>query len=163
VDIAFPFVESDADVAVSGRAPDDLGEELRVAAEVEGAEHLMPGRGVRARRGVVVGRASVAAGDRRVDAEVLAERSPLIERTAPRVLARDFAARFPLKLSSKDVQLALSTARNLGVPLSGLEAVAQLQAAALAKGLGDLDQTATIQVLEEIAGVQVRTRRESSA
>ncbi len=96
-------------------------------------------------------------------AEVLAERSPLIERTAPRVLARDFAARFPLKLSSKDVQLALSTARNLGVPLSGLEAVAQLQAAALAKGLGDLDQTATIQVLEEIAGVQVRTRRESSA
>lgn len=96
-------------------------------------------------------------------AEVLAERAPLIERAAPRVLADDFAARFPLKLSHKDVRLALATGRSLGVPLSALEAVAQLQAAALAKGLGELDQTATIQVLEELAGVQVRTRRESSA
>jgi 3-hydroxyisobutyrate dehydrogenase-like beta-hydroxyacid dehydrogenase len=91
-------------------------------------------------------------------AEVLAERSPLIERTAPRVLAGDFAARFPLKLSHKDVQLALAAGRSLGVPLSSLETVAELQTAALAKGLGDLDQTATIQVLEEIVGIQVRKR-----
>jgi 3-hydroxyisobutyrate dehydrogenase-like beta-hydroxyacid dehydrogenase len=91
-------------------------------------------------------------------AEVLSERSPLIERTAPRVLAGDFAARFPLKLSHKDVQLALATGRSLGVPLSSLETVAQLQAAALAKGLGDQDQTATIQVLEEIAGIRVRAK-----
>jgi 3-hydroxyisobutyrate dehydrogenase-like beta-hydroxyacid dehydrogenase len=91
-------------------------------------------------------------------AEVLAERAPLIERAAPRVLADDFAARFPLKLSHKDVRLALATGRGLGVPLSALEAVAELQTAALAKGLGDLDQTATIQVLEEIAGVRVRKR-----
>jgi len=91
-------------------------------------------------------------------AEVLSERSPLIERTAPRVLAGDFAARFPLKLSHKDVQLALAASRSLGVPLSSLEAVAQLQAAALAKDLGDQDQTATIQVLEGIAGVQVRSK-----
>jgi 3-hydroxyisobutyrate dehydrogenase-like beta-hydroxyacid dehydrogenase len=90
--------------------------------------------------------------------EVLAERSPLIERTAPRVLAGDFAARFPLKLSHKDVQLALAAGRSLGVPLSSLETVAQLQRAALAKGLGDLDQTATIQVLEEIVGITVRKR-----
>jgi 3-hydroxyisobutyrate dehydrogenase-like beta-hydroxyacid dehydrogenase len=89
-------------------------------------------------------------------AEVLGERSPLIERAAPRVLSDDFAARFPLKLSHKDVRLALATGRSLGVPLSALEAVAELQTAALAKGLGDLDQTATIQVLEEIAGVRVR-------
>lgn len=91
-------------------------------------------------------------------AEVLAERSPLIERTAPRVLSGDFAARFPLKLSHKDVQLALIAGRSLGVPLSSLDTVAQLQRAALAKDLGDLDQTATIQVLEEIAGVRARKR-----
>ncbi len=91
-------------------------------------------------------------------AEVLAERAPLIERAAPRVLADDFAARFPLKLSHKDVRLALATGRSLGVPLSALEAVAELQTAALAKGLGDQDQIATIQVLEEIAGVRVRKR-----
>ena len=91
-------------------------------------------------------------------AEVLAERSPLIGRAGPRVLAGQFAANFPLRLSHKDVSLALVTGRNLGVPLFGLAAVAQLQIAALAKGLGDLDQIATIQVLEEIVGVQVRQR-----
>lgn len=91
-------------------------------------------------------------------AEVLAERSPLIARGAPRVLEGDFAARFPLRLSHKDVQLALAAARALGVPLFGLGAVAQLQTAALARGLGELDQTATIRVLEEIAGVEVRRR-----
>jgi 3-hydroxyisobutyrate dehydrogenase-like beta-hydroxyacid dehydrogenase len=74
------------------------------------------------------------------------------------VLAGDFAARFPLKLSHKDVQLALAAGRSLGVPLSGLETVAVLQAAALAKGLGDQDQIATIQVLEEMAGIKVRKR-----
>lgn len=88
--------------------------------------------------------------------EVLAERSPLIGRAGPRVLAGQFAANFPLRLSHKDVSLALATGRSLGVPLFGLAAVAQLQIAALAKGLGESDQTATIQVLEEIAGVRVR-------
>ncbi len=96
--------------------------------------------------------------DLAVVAEVLAERSPLIARGAPRVLAGQFAANFPLRLSHKDVSLALGTGRSLGVPLFGLAAVAQLQTAALAKGLGEFDQIATVQVLEEIAGVQVRKR-----
>jgi 3-hydroxyisobutyrate dehydrogenase-like beta-hydroxyacid dehydrogenase len=89
-------------------------------------------------------------------AEVLAERSPLIARWAPRVLAGVFNPYFPLRLAHKDVHLALAAARNLGVPLFALAAVGQLQTAALAKGLGDLDQTATIQVLEDIAGLRVR-------
>jgi 3-hydroxyisobutyrate dehydrogenase len=91
-----------------------------------------------------------------VVAEVLTERSPLIGRTAPKVLSGDFSANFPLKHSHKDVQLALSTARAVGTPMFALGAVAQLQGAALAKGLGDLDQTVTARVLEEIAGVQAR-------
>jgi len=89
-------------------------------------------------------------------AEILADRSPLIARWAPRVLAGEFSPFFPLRLAHKDVHLALATARGLGVPLFALAAVAQLQTAALAKGLGDLDQTATIQVLEEIVGLPVR-------
>jgi len=88
--------------------------------------------------------------------EVLTERSPLIGRAAPKVLSGDFSANFPLKHSHKDVQLALGTARSVGTPMFALGAVAQLQAAALAKGWGDLDQTVTIQVLEEIAGTRVR-------
>lgn len=88
--------------------------------------------------------------------EVLTERSPLIGRTAPKVLAGDFTANFPLKHSHKDVQLALSSARSVGTPMFALGAVAQLQAAALAKGYGDLDQTVTVRILEEIAGIQAR-------
>jgi len=88
--------------------------------------------------------------------EVLTERSPLIGRTAPKVLSGDFSANFPLKHSHKDVQLALSSARAVGTPMFALGAVAQLQAAALAKGYGDLDQTVTVRILEEIAGIQAR-------
>jgi 3-hydroxyisobutyrate dehydrogenase-like beta-hydroxyacid dehydrogenase len=96
--------------------------------------------------------------DPKLAAEVLAERSPLIAGAAPRVLAGDFEARFPLRLAHKDVHLALATARSLGVPLFALGAVGQLYTAALARGLGELDQPAVIQLLEEFAGVQVRHR-----
>jgi 3-hydroxyisobutyrate dehydrogenase-like beta-hydroxyacid dehydrogenase len=91
-------------------------------------------------------------------AEVLAERSPLIAGAAPRVLAGQFEARFPLKLAHKDVHLALNTARSLGVPLFALGAVGQFYSAALGKGLGELDQVGMIQLLEDLAGVQVRRR-----
>jgi len=94
-------------------------------------------------------------------AEVMGERSPLIASGAPRVLAGQFAANFLLRLSHKDVHLALATGRSLGVPLFALSAVGQLQTAAMAKGLGDLDHIATIQVLEDIAGVRVRQRSSS--
>jgi 3-hydroxyisobutyrate dehydrogenase-like beta-hydroxyacid dehydrogenase len=104
-----------------------------------------------------LGLATKAGLDPQLVVEVLSERSPLIGRSAPRILAGDYAARFPLKLSHKDVQLALAAARDLGLPMFALASVAQLQAAALAKGLGDLDQTATMQVLEELGGFRVRS------
>ncbi len=53
-------------------------------------------------------------------------------------------------------EVTLATGRSLGVPLFTLSAVGQLQTAALARDLGDLDHIATIQVLEEIVGIQVR-------
>ena len=93
--------------------------------------------------------------DPRLVVEVLTERSPLIGHAGPRILEGDYAPRFPLKLAQKDVQLALASARDLGVPLFALASVAQLQAAAMARGYGELDHTATMQVLEEIAGFRV--------
>ncbi len=88
--------------------------------------------------------------------EVLTERSPLIGRTAPTILSGDFTANFALRHSHKDVQLGLATARKEGVPMFALSAVAQVQAAAMAKGYGDLDQTVTMRVLEELVGIEVR-------
>jgi len=88
--------------------------------------------------------------------EVLTERSPLIGRAAPKIVKGDYSANFPLKHSNKDVRLALEAARAAGVPMFALASVAQVQAAALARGFGDLDQTVTMRVLEELMGVQVR-------
>jgi 3-hydroxyisobutyrate dehydrogenase-like beta-hydroxyacid dehydrogenase len=102
--------------------------------------------------------ATKAGVDPQLVVEVLTERSPLIGRTAPKILSGDFSANFPLKLAHKDVQLALSAARSLGVPMFSLATVAQFQAAALAKGYGELDQTATMQVLEDLIGVKARAR-----
>ena len=88
--------------------------------------------------------------------EVLAERSPLIGRAGPRVLSGDFSPNFPLRLAAKDVRLALDTARVVGAPMFAAAAVGQVQSAALAKGLGDFDQSVMIRVLEELAGVVSR-------
>ena len=88
--------------------------------------------------------------------EVLAERSPLIGRTGPRVLSGDFSPNFPLRLAAKDVRLALDAARVVGAPMFAAAAVGQVQSAALAKGLGDFDQSVMIRVLEELAGVVSR-------
>ncbi len=101
--------------------------------------------------------------DPAVVVEVLSERSPLIARSAPRIVEGDYAARFPLKLSHKDVQLALAAARTAGVPMFALSSIAQLQSAAIARGYGDLDQTATMKLLEEIAGIRVGKSCEPSA
>lgn len=96
--------------------------------------------------------------DSRMVVEVLTERSPLIGRTAPAMLSGDYTANFPLKHSHKDVQLGLAAARSAGVPMFALSAVAQVQAAAMAKGYADLDQTVTMRLLEEIVGIEVRKK-----
>jgi len=102
--------------------------------------------------------AAKAGVDPKIVVDVLTERSPLIGRTAPKILAGDFSANFSLRLAHKDVQLALSAARSLGVPMFSLATVAQFQAAALAKGYGEQDQTATMQILEDLIGVKARAR-----
>ena len=53
-------------------------------------------------------------------------------------------------------KVTLATGRSLGVSLITLDEVGQIQTAALARGLGGPDHIATMRVLEEIAGVQVR-------
>jgi 3-hydroxyisobutyrate dehydrogenase-like beta-hydroxyacid dehydrogenase len=88
--------------------------------------------------------------------EVLAERSPLIGRAGPRVFSGDFSPNFPLRLAAKDVRLALDAARVVGAPMFAAAAVGQVQSAALAKGLGDFDQSVMIRVLEELASVVSR-------
>ncbi|MFI6377106.1 2-hydroxy-3-oxopropionate reductase [Streptomyces sp. NPDC050546] len=68
------------------------------------------------------------------------------------MLARSFEPGFRIDLHHKDLGIALSVARSKGVatPLTGV--VAQLLTAARARGLGSLDHSALLLLVEELAG-----------
>jgi 3-hydroxyisobutyrate dehydrogenase-like beta-hydroxyacid dehydrogenase len=87
-----------------------------------------------------------------------AARSGLIAYKAPFVLRRDFQTNFSVKWMHKDVGLALESAEELGVPLPLTAVTQQMFRAAIAKGLGEEDMCSSIKVLEEFAGVEVRSR-----
>jgi 3-hydroxyisobutyrate dehydrogenase-like beta-hydroxyacid dehydrogenase len=129
--------------------PMGYGSVLKLATNVVAA-------GIVALMGEALTLATKAGLDPTMVVEVLAERSPLIGRAGPRVLSGDFSPTFPLRLAAKDVRLALDTARVAGAPMFAAAAVGQVQSAALAKGLGDFDQSVMIRVLEELAGVVSR-------
>jgi 2-hydroxy-3-oxopropionate reductase len=78
--------------------------------------------------------------------------SAVLDRKAPAMLGRDFAPGFRIDLHHKDLGIALGSAREAGVPLPLGATVAQLVAAARTQGHGDLDHSALLLVLEQLAG-----------
>jgi 3-hydroxyisobutyrate dehydrogenase-like beta-hydroxyacid dehydrogenase len=118
-----------------------------------GTQHLI-------NEGLVAG---VAAG---VDARTLYEvmnvssASAFVQRV-PALLKRTFDdAPFTLKLTTKDVGLAVTMGRELGVPMPASAAIEQAMLAAMATGLGSKAMNATLLYLEQLAGVEVRDRPE---
>ena len=85
-----------------------------------------------------------------------AARCGLIAFKAPYVFDRNFETNFSVKWMHKDIGLMLDSARELQVPLPLTSLTQQLFRAAIAKGYGEEDICATIKVLEEITGVEVR-------
>jgi 3-hydroxyisobutyrate dehydrogenase-like beta-hydroxyacid dehydrogenase len=83
-------------------------------------------------------------------------RSGVVEYKAPFVLGRDFSANFPLRLMSKDIELALEAAKESRVKLPGLETVGEIYEMAIEDGHADLDYAATLLLLEKWAGVEVK-------
>ena len=75
-----------------------------------------------------------------------------------KVLKRDFAPGFKVDLAHKDLGLALSLARENGVPLLLGGLARELYQLARAQGLGDQDWGAYTTVLEQLAGVEARYR-----
>ena len=86
-----------------------------------------------------------------------AAKSGLISYKAPFVLRRDFTANFSTKWMHKDVGLMLDSAKELGVPLPLTGLTHQLFQMAIAAGHGDEDMCSTINVLEDFAGIQVKS------
>ena len=68
--------------------------------------------------------------------------SPVMALLKERLLAGNFEVNFPLKWIHKDINLALTTARELGVSMASLEQTEQLYGTALEADLGDLDFSA---------------------
>ncbi len=68
----------------------------------------------------------------------------------------NFAPGFMVDLEYKDLQLAIDTAKDLGIPLVFGNLAQQVYETARAKGMGKEDMSAIIKLSEEIAGVKVR-------
>jgi 3-hydroxyisobutyrate dehydrogenase-like beta-hydroxyacid dehydrogenase len=88
-----------------------------------------------------------------------AAKSGLIAYKAPFVLRRDFTANFATKWMHKDVGLMLDSGKELGVPLFLTSLTYQLFQTAISEGHGDEDMCSTINVLEEIAGLEVKSEQ----
>jgi 2-hydroxy-3-oxopropionate reductase len=75
----------------------------------------------------------------------------------PRLFAGNRAPGFKAYMQAKDLAIVLDTARQYGIPLPAAAGHAQLYNAMLQMGLGDLDNSAVIAVLETLAGVNLKT------
>lgn len=71
----------------------------------------------------------------------------------PRLFAGNRAPGFKAHMQAKDLNIVLESARAYGVPLPATAENAQLFNAMLQMGLGDLDNSAVIGVLESLAGL----------
>jgi 3-hydroxyisobutyrate dehydrogenase-like beta-hydroxyacid dehydrogenase len=86
-----------------------------------------------------------------------AAKSALISAKAPFILKRDFQTNFSTKWMHKDIGLALESAKALDLPLPLTAITEQMLRAAIAKGYGEEDFCSTIRVLEDLAGIEVKS------
>jgi 3-hydroxyisobutyrate dehydrogenase/2-hydroxy-3-oxopropionate reductase len=90
-----------------------------------------------------------------------AAKSGLVSAKAPMVLRRAFAPAFSVKWMHKDIGLILDSATELGVPVPLTAITRQMFQAAISKGHGEEDMCATIKVLEDLAGVEVKAAEQA--
>jgi len=84
-------------------------------------------------------------------------RAGITDFKAPFIFKGDFTPYFPLKLMHKDLELAAEAGYAQGIPMPVLASVKEVYMAAKAQGKGEQDYAAIVTVLEELAGVKVRT------
>lgn len=92
-----------------------------------------------------------------------AAKSGLVSAKAPFVLRREFDPAFSVKWMHKDIGLMLDSANELNVPVPLTALTRQMFQAAIAKGHGEEDICATIKVLEDLAGVEVKDQAKQTA
>jgi 2-hydroxy-3-oxopropionate reductase len=83
--------------------------------------------------------------------------STVLTRKAAGMLAGDFTPGFRLTLHHKDLGIVTAAAREAGVVIPLGATVAQLVAALVARGDGDLDHSALLKLVTELSGLPART------
>ena len=79
--------------------------------------------------------------------------SRILEIHGERMIKRTFDPGFRIRLHRKDLSLAVDAARQLDVALPNTAATQQLMNGAIAQGLGDLDHSALVQMIERLSNV----------
>jgi 2-hydroxy-3-oxopropionate reductase len=74
----------------------------------------------------------------------------------PRLFAGNRAPGFKAKMQAKDLTIVMESARQFGVPLPATAVNAQLFNAMLEMGMGELDNSAVVGVLEKLANTEVK-------
>jgi 2-hydroxy-3-oxopropionate reductase len=81
--------------------------------------------------------------------------SRVLDLHGQRILERNFKPGAKAKLHQKDTENALSSAKELGVPLPGTALVGQMWDALAARGGNELDHSSLVTILEEMAKTEV--------
>jgi len=84
--------------------------------------------------------------------------SQVLETKAPMIFGRNFKPGFKIKLHHKDLQNALSTAKDLGVPLPLSSFVQQIFLSLMTEGRGEDDHSALATFFEKMAKVEIRSK-----
>jgi 2-hydroxy-3-oxopropionate reductase len=79
--------------------------------------------------------------------------SRILEVHAERMINRTFAPGFRIKLHQKDLNLALSSAKDMGMALPNTAIAQQMFSVVSAAGGADLDHSALVQAIEIMAGI----------
>ena len=85
-------------------------------------------------------------------------RCGILEVRAPRMIKGIFEPGFMVKLHLKDLGLALSAGKSLEVPLPTTAYVNEMFKMLVAQGKGDQDHSSLLQIVEGMAGIEVRKK-----
>ena len=81
--------------------------------------------------------------------------SRILELHGERLLQRNFKPGFRIRHQQKDLNIALQSARSLGMSLPGAALVQEMFNGVVAQGGGDLDHSALVMAVEALAGYKV--------
>lgn len=83
--------------------------------------------------------------------------SRVLDTKAPMIFERNFKPGFKIKLHYKDLNNALSTAKELGIPLPLSSLIHQMFVTLIAEGKGEYDHSALVTFFEKIGRIEIKS------